>query len=310
MAWTFHAPDGAFKNHSLSSDIRREALANSVTMQFLRMERGFGRKKGEAHTITRILRLPRADRVGETDRLPSGRPQVQTKSVSVSLWGFKIPMTELEEDLNHFNMNSEWQRSLRDQIRLTMDFMAAEAFKKTPYKFIPTTTGGVFDTDGTPSTLADRNCNVAMLRRIYDELSGPSLKVPKFRNDKYAGIISTRCARGIKNDPEYKDWLAPSTQQPLLTGQLPAVGIEGFDLFETNNDEAWADLVGSSTTTGEAVFFGDDAAGLLQIRAPEIRAGLPEELGTLQTVGWVGTLEAFLTWEEAARARVIHVSSS
>ena len=98
------------------------------------------------------------------------------------------------------------------------------------------------------------------------------------------------------------------TEQPFISGMLRSV--EGFDLYETNHFDALADLVGTSTVTGEAVFFGADAAGLVRIMDPEIRAGIPEELGTFREVGWVGTLEAFLIWEKASLSRIVHVSST
>lgn len=307
MSWTFDAPTGTYRNFALSSNIRREAIENTQFMQFLRAEPGYGKQKGDTVTITRILKLPLATRVGETDRLPSGRPAIETKSVSVSQWGFKIPVTEFETNLSYFNIMNPFQQALRDQISLTMDVMGSTAMKLTPVKYVPTSTGGTFSTNGVAATLSDRNLGVSDLRQIYDRLAD-DLKVPTYKNGKYVGILSTKAARGIKNDPEYKDWIAPTSSAPLMNGKL--IDIEGFTLFETNHHDALDQLVGSSTTTGEAVFFGADAAGLVRITDPEIRAGIPEELGTFREVGWVGTLEAFLTWEKASLARVIHVSST
>ncbi len=307
MAWVFDAPSGTYKNHALSKDIRREALANVQTLRFMRPEPGYGKKKGESVTITRILQLPLATRVNEQDRLPSGRPAIETKQVNVSQWGFKIPMTEFEQHLTHFNIMDPFQASLRDQIALTMDVMAADALKLTDTKYTPLSTGGEFITDGSADSTADRNLGVQDRRRIWDELHG-NLKCPTFKNGKYVGILSTRAARGLKNDPEYKDWLAPSTSAPMLNGHL--IDIEGFSLFESNHTDAYADLIGASTVCGEAIFFGADAGGLVRISDPEIRAGIPEELGTFREIGWVGTLEAFLVWERPALSRVIHLAST
>ncbi len=307
MAWVFDAPSGTYKNHALSRDIRREALANVQTLRFMRPEPGYGKKKGESVTITRILQLPLATRVNEQDRLPSGRPAIETKQVSVSQWGFKIPMTEFEQHLTHFNIMDPFQASLRDQIALTMDKMAADALKLTDTKYTPLATGGEFITDGTADSLSDRNLGVQDLRRIWDELHG-NLKCPTFKNGKYVAILSTRAARGLKNDPEYKDWLAPTTSDPLKTGHL--IDIEGFSIFESNHTNSYADLIGSSTVTGDGVFFGADAGGLVRISDPEIRTGIPEELGTFREIGWVGTLEAFLVWERPSLSRVIHLAST
>lgn len=276
-------------------------------MKFFRNEPGYGKGKGESVTITRFLQLPVASRVSEIDRLPSGRPAIETKQVNVSQWGYKVPVTQFERDLTYFDIMNPIQAALRDQISLTMDIMCSDAMKLTPIKYVPTSTGGTLTTNGTPSGVSDRNLGVQDLRTIYDELSD-TLKCPPFKNGKYVGVLSTKAARGIKNDPEYKDWQAPTTPNPFLTGVLK--DCEGFTLLETNHHAALAALAGTSTTTGEAIFFGADAGGLVSIMDPEIRAGIPEELGTFREVGWVGTLEAFLVWEKASLARAVHVSSA
>lgn len=307
MAWVWSAPEGVYKDHALSANIRKEAIADVMFMRWLRPESGFGKGKGQSITITRILKLPLAGKVSELDRLPSGQPAISTKSVQVSEWGFKLELTEFEKNLTHFDISNQYQRLLRDQMSLTMDKMAADALKTTPYKYIPTVAGGVFDTDGTPSTTADKNLSVADLRKIYDELRGV-LKVPSFRGGKYLGVLSTKAARGLKNDPEYKDWLAPTMSEPFTSGRLK--DIEGFALFETNHFDALSNDKGTSNILGEAIFFGDDAAFTVVVDEPELRAGNTEDLGRFRQVGWVGTIEAALTWELAAQARAIHVTSA
>lgn len=306
MSWTFDSAAGVYRDHALSSRIRQAAVADAQFMRFVRPESDFGKGRGQSITVTRVFPLPLATRVNEIDRLPDGRPAIDTISITVSEWGFKIPMTEFEKNLTHFDLTNQFQRVLRDQMRLTMDDMVATAMKATPYKYIPQATGGLFDTDGTPSSAAGTNLSIADLRKIHDELRG--LKAPKFRNNKYVGILSTKAARGIKNDPEYKDWFAPTDNAPFKDARLRDV--EGFMLIETNHDDALSDALGTGGVLGEAVFFGADPAVLATVQEPELRAGIPEDLGRFRDIGWVGTLEAGLIWDQAATARVIHVTSS
>jgi N4-gp56 family major capsid protein len=304
MSWSFDAPSGVYKDHTLSSKIREAAIADAQFMRFARPETGFGKGKGQSVTITKVFPLALAARVSELDRLPSGRPAITTTSITVSEWGFKIPMTEFEKNLTHFDLTNQFQRALRDQMKLTMDDMVADAFKTTPIKYTPQTTGAVINTASTFST-ANANLSIADLRQIHDYLRG--LKAPKYKNGKYVGILSTKAARGIKNDPEYKDWQAPTDSAPFKDGRLRDV--EGFMLIETNNQDSLDDTMGTGSVLGEAVFFGEDAVALATVDEPELRAGIPEDLGRFRDVGWVGTLEAGLVWAEAGYARVIHVGS-
>lgn len=306
MAWVWDAPSGVYKNHALSTEIRREAMYDVQFMKYLRPEPGFGKKKGDTITFTRVMQLQLAGRVNETDVLPSGRPAINTKSLTVGEWGFKVPLTQFEQNLTSFDMGNQFQQMLRDQMQLTMDWMGANAFKLTPYKYSPAAGGGVFSTNGSPGAVATANIAISDLRLIHDQLR--KNKAPYFRGGNYVGIMSVRCARGIKNDPEYKDWLAPAGNAPFISGRMKDV--EGFTLIESNNIFSLLDLVGTSTVCGEAVFFGADPAVLAVVENPELRAGLPVDLGRYRETGWVGTLDSTITWDIPALARVIHVTSN
>lgn len=303
--WEWDAPSGVYKDHALSSNIRRAAVADAQFAAFARPESGFGKGKGQSITITKIFPLPLATRVSEIERLPSGRPAIDTMQIVVSEWGFKIPMTEFEKNLTFFDLTNPFQAVLRDQMRLTMDDMTADAFKTTLIKYTPVTTGGVFSTNGTAGATADTNLGIPDLREIYDELR--DLKVPTYRNGKYIGILSTKAARGIKNDPEYKDWQAPTGSGPFMDARLRDV--EGFILIETNHSTALSNALGTGSVLGEAVFFGADSVALASVMEPELRAGIPEDLGRFRDTGWVGEVESGLIWTEADYSRVIHVTS-
>ena len=308
MSWVFDAPSGVYKNHALSSQIREEVAADVQFPQFLEVEKGFGKGRGAQVTITRILQLAIAGPVGELDNLPTGRAAIQTVSKTVQEWGFAIELTSFEEDLSHFDIRNKQQRMLRDQMSLTMDKMCADALKTTSILAAATsTTALTIETDGLESNQATANLTIAHLRQMHDYFR-QTLKCPKFRNNKYIGILSTRAARGIKNDPEFKDWMAPSTSAPMVDGLIRDV--EGFQLYESNHDEALDDTIGLAGICGEAIFFGADAGFFATVSDPELRAGLSTDLGRKRQIGWVGTIEAGLTWDVAAQARVIHLTST
>lgn len=310
MSWTWDAPSGTYKDHDLSAKIRMEAIADAQFMNFIATEPGYGKRSGEAVTITRIGALPLAVRVAELDRLPSNRPVIDTTKITVSEWGSKIPVTNFEQDLTHFDIKNPFQSRLRDQMKQTLDVAAADAFKSTLIKAIPTSSSALtFDTDGDPSTQASANLTVAHLRLIHDYMR-QVLKIPPFRNNRYVGIASTRAARGLKNDSEYKDWLSPTSQEPFITGMLPARGIEGFDIVETNHAAALDDDIGAAGILGEAVFFGADTVVMADAASPELRMGLTEDLGRFQELGWVGTFELGLVWTTASTSRCVHLASS
>jgi N4-gp56 family major capsid protein len=308
MSWVYDAPSGVYKNHALSSQIREQAAADALFAQFLEPERGFGKGKGATVTIHRVLQLPLAGKVDEMDNLPTGRAAVQKVSKTVSEWGFAIDLTSFEEDLSFFDIRNKQQRMLRDQMALTMDVMCADALKTTKTLGTAVTASALtMETDGSESYQALSNLTVAHLRQLHDYFR-QTLKCPTFRNNRYIGILSTRAARGIKNDPEFKDWQAPTGSGPFMDGMLR--DIEGFQLYETNHAYALDDDIGLAGVCGEAVFFGADAGFFATVADPELRAGMAYDLGRKRQIGWVGTIEAGLTWDVAATSRVIHLTST
>lgn len=315
MAWELHAPTATFRDHKLTNTVRHEAVPDALTFQFLKRETEFGRKMGDTFTLYRMLRLPLATRIAEMDQLPDGRPAQQTKNVSISRWGFKVPITEMETNLSKYELPSDFRMKLREQITLTVDVMAADAYKQTLIKYVPTVAGFTLTTNGTAGAAATRNVGIADLRNLWDQMrtgrGGLQAPVPTFKDGSYIIIGSNRFMRGIKNDPEYKDWMAPSTSGPIKDGKLPEK-VENFRLFESNHTAAWADLAGSSTVLGEGIAFGADAAGYLEVQAPDIRMSIPvpDDLGTVRWIGWVGLFEAFLTWETANLSRAWHITST
>lgn len=309
MSWTFDAPSGTYKNHALSNSIREAAVADSQLMAFLSPEPGYGKGKGDTVTITRFHNLPLASTVSELDKLPEGKPVVDTKAVTVSEWGYKVPMTNFEKTLSHYDITNKTHRALKNQMRLTMDKMAATAFKDTQYKIRSTSaTAYSTATNGTFDGTAQNNLAIAHLRDIHDLMSG-TLKIPRWSNGKYVGIMSTKCARGIKNDSTYETWLSPTTSEPHITGRMK--DIEGFMLLETNHFDALAELAGASTATGDAIFFGEDAGFLAVVEEPELRREIATDLGRHYYEGWVGILEAGNTWgDDANNNRVVHWGSA
>ncbi len=309
MSWEWDAPSGVYKDHFLSAKIREAAVADSHFMRFVTPERGYGKGKGGTVNITRFGELPLATTVTEQDRLPEGKPPTTMQTLDVDEWGFKVKMTELEENLTHFDLRNPTQRALKNQMRLTMDKMVADAFKTTPIVAHSTTQGtAIIDTDGTPDAASTKNLDAGCLQDLYDYLRG-DLKCPAFKNGRYVGILSTKAARGIKQDDDFQIWFSRTGDKKThVTGLLS--NIEGFDLFETNHFDALDNTIGTSDATGEAVFFGDDAAFLAVVDQPELRMGAPEDLGRFRDIGWVGTIAAGLVWDVAASARSIFWTSA
>jgi len=314
FTWTFDAPTGVYKQHALSTKLRNAAIAETKFMQFVTPEPGYGRKRGENVTITRISNLtePTNGRLTEGVRMPEDELTLSTTSITVAEWGRSVPFTSFSEDLSEYNTENIVQMKLRDQMKLVMDAAAAAEFTSSnaKIKYIPTgVAAGTFDTDGTASTQAENNLNVFHVEEIRDQLF-TTLNTPPFSGDDYIGLVSTKAKRGVMTDPAWEQWhryTDPSNKFNSEIGRL-----ENIRFIEINNTNALSNALGLNSVLGEGVFFGADAVSMAVALDPELRAELAQDFGRKRSVAWYGILEFGVVWDtaNAGEARIVHLTSS
>ena len=312
MTWTWDAPTGVFKNHTLSGQLRFAAIAETKFMQFVTPESGYGKKKGESVTITRVSNIsqPTNPRITENERIPEGSLTLTTVSITVTEWGHAVPYTSLQDDLAAFDIQNIIQKKLKEQMRLSLDSGCCDAFQTALIKAIPDGPSSLtIDTDGTASTTATVNLGVYHVERIRDYMFS-TLNVPPYEGDDYIGLVSTKGKRGLINDPGWEDWKKYTDPSAKFNAELGR--IENIRFIEVNNTNALSGSLGSGGVLGEALIFGEDAVAMASVTDPELRAEIPKDFGRKKSVAWYGILEFGLIWDtaNAGEARVIHVTSA
>lgn len=311
QTWTFDAPNGVYKNHAMSSNLRMAAIAQTKFMQFVRPEEGYGRKKGESITITRVSSIdePTDGRITENENIPQDELSLSTVAITVSEWGRSVPFTSLSEDLSEFNVENIVQKQLMKQMRLTLDKSASAAFQETLIKATPTGVASLsITTNGTPGT-ATANVNFFHLETIRDYMHS-DLLVPYYEGDDYVGLFSTQACRGLKNDPKFEEWKKYTSPEAKFNSEIGK--IENIRIVEVNNQNALAQDLGTGSVLGEGVIFGEDAVAMAVVLDPELRAAIPQDFGRKKAVAWYGILEFGIIWDtaNAGEARIVHVTSA
>lgn len=313
QSWTYDAPTGVYKNHDLSEKIRMASIANAKFMQFSGTEPGYGAKKGESVTITRVsnVTVPTSDVLVEGERISEDSISLSTQAVTVTERGRAIPYTSLSLDLAHFDLESAIQKKLRDQLSLSMDNSAAFAFKSGQIKAIPTGVAALtFDTDGTPSFTATANLNLYHVEQIRDYMFS-TLNVMPYVGDDYMAVLITKAKRGIIRDPNWVDWKKYTDPEAKYNGEIGM--LEHVRFIESNHTSALSDSKGSGSVLGEAVFFGEDPVMMGIVKDPELRAKESEDYGRSKGVAWYGIYGFAQVWGDSANAgeaRVVHVTSA
>lgn len=313
FTWSYDSPSGVYKSHSMSEQLRYAAIVETKGMQFVTPEPGYGKKRGETITVTRISRLaiPTTGVLTENVQIPEDVLTVTTVAITVAEWGRSVPYTSLSTDLSEYNIENIVQRALKDQMKVVLDNAAFTAFKTAKVKVEMTGVTSVnFDTTGTASQTALANLNMYGVEAVRDYMYS-TLNIPPFEGDDYICLVSTKAKRGVMQDPAWEPWhkyTDPSAKYVSEIGRM-----ENIRFVEINNTGALSANPGASQTVqGEAVFFGADAVAMAVAEDPELRARIPTDYGRSRGVAWYGILQFGMIWDtaNAGEARVVHLTSA
>ncbi len=204
-SWVSDGPSGVYKNHDLSSKLRMASIKEAKFMQFVKPEEGYGKKKGESVTITRVsnITVPSDDTLSEGQRVSEDTLSLSTQAITVAERGRAIPYTKLSVDLAHFDVANAIQKKLKDQLKLRMDISASVAFKDGQILAIPTgISETTFETDGAVSNSAASNLNMYHVESIRDYMYS-TLNIAPYMDDDYMCVLITQAKRGLMRDPAW-----------------------------------------------------------------------------------------------------------
>lgn len=313
FTWTFDAPTGTYKSHKLSARLYEAAVEDSVFMDHVRPVEGYGKNSGETVTLTRVRNItePTSPLLEEGVRIPEDEFDLSTRSITVSEIGRAVPYTNLALDLSRYDLENPIQRKLRQQMTLSLDTLAAAAFKETLIKYVPTgAASNNITVNGTAGAQATANMNFFHVEEISDYMYDTLHADPVGgSNGDYVGIFRTRALRGIKRDDSWEEWHKYTDPQAKWNGEVGRV--EKVRFIQTNHARALANI-GSASVLGEGVVFGDDGVALAEAMTPELRAAIPDDFGRSKAVAWYGILAMEPIWDtaNAGEAKILHVTST
>lgn len=315
--WKYDAASGTYKSHALSADLLKLAALKFKFVPFTKKVTAFGRKMGETITLPyyKAIAEPISAQLEEETRIPIDQLQMGTYTITIKEWGRGVEFTSLAEDLSALSPNEGAQKVLKDQMALSMDTAAAKAFTGTNAKiaFIPTSlTGGVWDTDGTPSTSATVNLTKDHIGVIRDYMAN-TIHAPFYDGEWYIGLCATKALRGLKNDRVIQAFNMYLQKGDILYRSEVGM-VEQCRLVEINHENALSDGIGAGTVLGACVFFGEDAVGRIEIDYPQLRADMnyKADFGRKKAVAWYGTVAFDVLFQSNTdrEARIVKVSSS
>lgn len=314
--WTYDATTGTYKCHALSTDLLKLAVLDFQFVNFTKKVKNFGKKQGDTVTMPyyKPFSEPTSAQLDETTRIPIEKLQMGVYTITVKEMGRGAEFSSFAEDLSALSPKEGCQKNLLDQMHGCLDTGAAAAFTGSNAKiaFIPTSlTGGVFDTDGTPSTQATANMTKDHMGVIRDYMAN-TIHCPFYEGNYYIGIFATKALRGLKNDK-----ILQAFNMYLRKGDILYVNevgmVENIRCVECNHENALSNSIGSGSVLGEGVVFGADAVGRVEVETPHLRADVNYngDFGRTKAVVWYGIVAFDVMFQSATdrEARIIKIGS-
>jgi N4-gp56 family major capsid protein len=317
--WTEIGKTGILGNHQLSRNLYKVALGDTIVFQFVSDQGiGFKRNAGETVNIMHVNHLPSSQdpSVEEDGQIRINKLSFGNRALTLKAYGEGVKFTELAENLSVFKPSDILKAELQDQMTRQLDNMASNAFMdpaSVKICFIPTSnTGGVWDVDGTPSTLATAPLSYDHCKLISAYMRD-TIHVPFYEKSNYVGISCNKNIENLLNDRYWQQW-----HQYLNKGDFVFNGEMGMTAkirwVECNRAEAFSNVCGSSTVLGEAVVFGKEGVAYIEALAPHLRMNpnFQGNFATVQAMAWYGIMAFGSVWEVAddGKAKIVRIASS
>ena len=318
--WEFDHDVGVLKDNYISNKLLNQAVGETKVAQFAEPFPGVGKSvknKGETINIMHLDELsdPTSAQLDEETMVPIDKLSIGNRSVKLVPWGRGVEYTNLAEQLSQFKPSDYLQKALMRQMERSLDNTAAAAFKSTDVKicFIPTSlTGGTFDVDGTPSTVATANLGFDHMGVLADYLAGDIHATP-FKGDEYIMLACRKTLRGLKQDPLWQD-VAMSLNKGELFFRGEVGTAENIRCIQIDRSGAFSNTAGTSTVLGEAVVFGSEAVGFAEAESPHLRIdpNYQSNFGLNKAIAWVGIYVYASIWNTATdgEAKIIRIASA
>jgi len=278
----------------------------------------FGKKQGESVTIPLVPALtePASAQLSENSNIPELPFNYKVQTVIVREFGQSVPYSGLLEDLDHYDPEDWISARLVDQQKLVLDASAASAFKQAAVVMTPTGSAAVNTVASTspaaPGAAATTNLNFFLIETARDYLVG-TLLAPGVKDETdFVCISNTFDLRGLKRDPLFIGWAAYKEPERKWNGETGM--IEDTTFVESNHATALTSTwtTAGANVLGEGVMFGREAVAFAEAVTPELRAGIPTDLGRQRLIGWYGVYGFQLLWTSAlaGEGKVIHFAST
>lgn len=297
----------------LSQRIRTVAQPLFKFRQFIDAKEAIGMNKGDTFLFDKRKNVDtQGGTLVETATIPETQYVTVQGTCVITEYGNAIPFTGKLEDLSQFQIEPLSEQALRDDMVKVLESAAGTQFSGTDFICVMTATNStIFTTNGTATASAAADLTGSNVRDVVNFM----LKklIPLYDGQNYMCVASVQALAGIFSDVGTGGWVDVSKYtaeyaKNIFNGEVGSYYMTRF-VRETG---FLSNAIGSSTSHGQAVFFGADAVYEAVAQPEQIRTKIPQDFGRDQGLAWYALLGFKRVWDftNDGEQHIVYVTSA
>lgn len=242
----------------------------------------------------------------ETSTMPETNFTISQGTLTINEYGNSVPYTGKLDDLSEQPVTEIIHKALKHDAKKALDKAAAAQFDATPLRVASTATDGILlTTNGTATATTDQNLTSTLVKLIVDQMK--ERDIPAYDGNDYYAIARPNVLRPLKNNLESIQQYTERGLGMIMTGEVGRYeGVRFVEQTSIGDDGIGTPAATwNKTTTGWALFFGEDTVAEAVAVPEEVRGKIPSDYGRSMGVAWYYLGGFGLSHTAAAQARVI-----
>lgn len=297
----------------LSQRLRAVAQPMFRLRQFIDAKEAIGYGKGDTFLFDKSGNVAtQGGTLVETATIPETNYSMTQGTCVITEYGNSVPFSQKITNLSQIQVPEVTQQRLRDDMVKVLESAAGAQYVATELIAVQSATNSVvFTTNGTATATATANLTGANVRSIVDYMR--KKLIPNYDGSNYVCVASVAALSGLFSDTAAGGWSDISKYTATFA---PAIfnGEVGTYYKTRFVDETGylSNTIGSGSTYGQAVFFGNDSVYEAVAVPEEIRTKTPVDYGRDMGLAWYALLGFKKVWDYSAdgEQHIVFVTSA
>lgn len=297
----------------LTQKLRSVAQPMFRFRQFVDVKEAIGKNRGDTWLFDKVSNVAtQGGTLVETNTIPQTNYTVVQGTGQIKEYGNSVPYTGKLEVLGQFQIEPVTEQKLRDDMVKVLESACGSQYTATEFVAVMSSTAStVITTNGTATASATADLTASNTRDIVNFMK--KKLIPRFDGRNYVCIASVSALSGMHADTGAGGWVDVSKYTDSFAKNIFAGEVgEYYTVRFVEETGFLSNTIGSGSTHGQAVFFGNDNVYEAVAIPEEIRVKVSVDFGRDQGLAWYSLIGFKIVWNFStdSEQHIVYVTSA